>query len=86
MNMSEDQFRYFIPSVEETKAILDVLTCDYRSSISELSERSLAVKDIKVKLSVEIVSLEIEGDNGLNEKHILKFFKNRYKASDNLND
>ena len=84
--MSEDQFRYFIPSVEETQAILDALTCDYRDAISELSKRSLAVKDITVKLSVEIVSFEIEGNNGLNEKHILKFFENCYKASDSLND
>lgn len=82
--MSEDIYHYLIASLEETNALLDALTSTYYDAISELSDRSLAVKDIKVKLSVEIVPLEIESENLLSDKDIVRFIENCYVATDNL--
>lgn len=89
--MSEDNSRYFISSVEETKAILDALTCSYRVAVSELCDRSLTVKDIKVQMSFEIVplnidDLDLEDGIGLSKITIVEFIKNCYNASDNLNN
>ena len=80
--MSEDIYRYLIASLEETKGLIDALTSSYYDAISELRDRSLAVKDIKVKLSVEIVPLESE--NLLSDKDLVRFIENCYIATENL--